>query len=184
MKPIDGPFTHIIVGAGSAGCLLANRLSARPENNVLLVEAGGWDQGFWLKLPVGYFRSINNPSVSRHFATTPCEGTADRSIDWPRGKVVGGSSSINGLIFIRGQKDTVDEWAALGNNGWSFNEILPYFGALKHLPDHHHNIMEAMASFRSRNFAMTIPIARPGCGQPASLACPAMMISMVSPHMA
>ena len=76
MKPIDVPFTHIIVGAGSAGCLLANRLSARPENNVLLVEAGGWDQDFWLKLPVGYFRSINNPSVSRHFATTPCEGTA------------------------------------------------------------------------------------------------------------
>ena len=131
MKPIDVPFTHIIVGAGSAGCLLANRLSARPENNVLLVEAGGWDQDFWLKLPVGYFRSINNPSVSRHFATTPSEGTAGRSIDWPRGKVVGGSSSINGLIFIRGQKDTFDEWAALGNRGWSSADVLPYFRRLE-----------------------------------------------------
>ena len=131
MKPIDGPFTHIIVGAGSAGCLLANRLSARPENNVLLVEAGGWDQDFWLKLPVGYFRSINNPSVSRHFATTPSEGTAGRSIDWPRGKVVGGSSSINGLIFIRGQMDTFDDWAALGNRGWSSADVLPYFRRLE-----------------------------------------------------
>ncbi len=131
MKPIDGPFTHIIVGAGSAGCLLANRLSARPENNVLLAEAGGWDKDFWLKLPVGYFRSINNPSVSRHFATTPCEGTAGRSIDWPRGRVVGGSSSINGLIFIRGQKDTFDDWAALGNRGWSAADVLPYFRRLE-----------------------------------------------------
>ena len=131
MKPSDRKFTHIIVGAGSAGCLLANRLSARAENNVLLVEAGGWDQDFWLKLPVGYFRSINNPSVSRHFATTPCEGTAGRSIDWPRGKVVGGSSSINGLIFIRGQKDTFDEWSALGNRGWSSADVLPYFRRLE-----------------------------------------------------
>jgi choline dehydrogenase len=131
MKPIFGQFTHIIVGAGSAGCLLANRLSAMPENNVLLVEAGSWDQDFWLKLPVGYFRSINNPAVSRHFATEPCEGTAGRSIDWPRGKVVGGSSSINGLIFIRGQKNTFDEWAALGNRGWSSADVLPYFRRLE-----------------------------------------------------
>ena len=131
MKSIDGSFTHIIIGAGSAGCLLANRLSAQADNHVLVLEAGDWDRDFWLKLPVGYFRSINNPSVSRHFATTPGEGTADRSIDWPRGKVVGGSSSINGLIFIRGQKDTFDEWAALGNKGWSFADVLPYFRRLE-----------------------------------------------------
>ena len=131
MNPADASFTHVIVGAGSAGCLLANRLSANPDNHVLVLEAGSWDRDFWLKLPVGYFRSINNPSVSRHFATTPGEGTAGRSIDWPRGKVVGGSSSINGLIFIRGQKDTFDEWAAMGNNGWSFNEVLPYFRRLE-----------------------------------------------------
>ncbi len=131
MDPANTSFTHVIVGAGSAGCLLANRLSAHPENHVLVLEAGGWDRDFWLKLPVGYFRSINNPSVSRHFATLPGEGTAGRSIDWPRGKVVGGSSSINGLIFIRGQKDTFDEWAAKGNEGWSFNEVLPYFRRLE-----------------------------------------------------
>ena len=127
MKPIDGPFTHIIVGAGSAGCLLANRLSARPENNVLLVEAGGWID--WLKLPVGYFRSINNPSVSRHFATTPSEGTAGRSIDWPRGKVVGGSSSINGLIFIRGQKDTFDSGRHLETGAGPRLMFCPTFAA-------------------------------------------------------
>ena len=131
MNPANTSFTHVIVGAGSAGCLLANRLSAHPNNHVLVLEAGNWDRDFWLKLPVGYFRSINNSSVSRHFATTPSEGTAGRSIDWPRGKVVGGSSSINGLIFIRGQKDTFDEWAALGNYGWSFNEVLPYFRRLE-----------------------------------------------------
>ncbi|MAA77229.1 MAG: choline dehydrogenase [Rhodobiaceae bacterium] len=131
MKPINGPFTHIIVGAGSAGCVLANRLSAKSRNKVLLVEAGSWDKNFWLKLPVGYFRSINNPSVSRHFATTPSEGTTGRSIDWPRGKVIGGSSSINGLIFIRGQKETFDEWAELGNWGWSSADVLPHFRRLE-----------------------------------------------------
>ena len=131
MQLSDGAFTHIIVGAGSAGCLLANRLSARPENRVLVLEAGDWDRDFWLKLPVGYFRSINNPKVSRHFATTPGEGTAGRSIDWPRGKVIGGSSSINGLIFIRGQRENFDSWAALGNKGWSYADVLPYFRRLE-----------------------------------------------------
>jgi choline dehydrogenase len=136
MQLNDGAFTHIIVGAGSAGCLLANRLSARPENRVLVLEAGDWDRDFWLKLPVGYFRSINNPKVSRHFATTPGEGTAGRSIDWPRGKVIGGSSSINGLIFIRGQRENFDSWAALGNKGWSYADVLPYFRRLECFSGH------------------------------------------------
>ena len=124
-------FTHIVVGAGTAGCLLANRLSSKSRNRVLLVEAGGWDRNFWLKLPVGYYRSINNPSVSRHFATEPGEGTANRSINWPRGRVVGGSSSINGLIFIRGQREDFDRWEGLGNVGWSFKDVLPYFRRLE-----------------------------------------------------
>ena len=118
-------FTHIIVGAGSAGCLLANRLSAQAKNKILILEAGDWNNDFWLKLPVGYFRSINNPKVSRHFATTPSMGSGGRSIDWPRGRVIGGSSSINGLIFIRGQKDNFDNWAKLGNAGWSYDDVLP-----------------------------------------------------------
>ncbi|MGI9476210.1 MAG: GMC family oxidoreductase N-terminal domain-containing protein, partial [Hyphomicrobiaceae bacterium] len=106
-------FTHIIVGAGSAGCLLANRLSERATNNVLLVEAGGWDRSFWMKLPVGYFKTMTNPRVSHRFATEPHAGVAGRSIEWPRGRVIGGSSSINGLVFIRGQRENYDRWAEL-----------------------------------------------------------------------
>ena len=127
MKQSENGFTHILVGAGSAGCLLANRLSAKRENKVLLIEAGDWDQGFLLKLPVGYYKSINNLRVSRHFATIGGRGTGGRPVNWPRGRVIGGSSTINGLIFIRGQKKNFDDWAALGNAGWSYDEVLPYF---------------------------------------------------------
>jgi len=124
-------FTHIIIGAGSAGCLLANRLSARPNNRILLIEAGGWDNGFWLKLPVGYYKTMNNPNVSRHFATEPGTGFDGRVVNWPRGRVIGGSSSINGLIFIRGQHENFNDWASLGNKGWSYQEVLPYFRNLE-----------------------------------------------------
>ena len=117
---------HIIVGAGSAGCLLANRLVAAGRR-VLLIEAGQRDRSFWLKLPVGYFRSIFDPRFSRLFEIEPQAETGERRIVWPRGRVLGGSSSINGLIYIRGQHADYDDWASAGASGWSYREVLPFF---------------------------------------------------------
>jgi choline dehydrogenase len=120
-------YDYIIVGAGSAGCVVANRLSADPSCRVLLLEAGGSDRNFWLKLPVGYYRTIYNERFSRLFQTEASDSTGGRAIVWPRGRVIGGSSSINGLIFIRGQHEDFDDWERAGAKGWSYRELLPYF---------------------------------------------------------
>ena len=120
-------YDYIIIGAGSAGCVLANRLSENSNNKVALIEAGGKDNYPWIHIPVGYFKTMHNPSVDWCYKTEPDETMNGRSIRYPRGKTLGGSSSINGLLYIRGQSKDYDVWRQMGNSGWGWEDVLPYF---------------------------------------------------------
>ena len=120
-------FDYIIIGAGSAGCVLTNRLIKSGKYKVLLLEAGGKDNYPWIHIPVGYYKTMHNPKTDWCFKTEPDETMENVSIPYPRGKTLGGSSSINGLLYIRGQEQDYDIWRQLGNKGWSWREVLPYF---------------------------------------------------------
>src|SRR5690606_6533048 len=120
-------YDYVIVGAGSAGCVLANRLTADGRHSVLLLEAGPRDRSVWIHLPIGYGRTMFHPRYNWRFSTEPEPGMNNRRVYWPRGRGLGGSSSINGLIFIRGQPEDYERWKDEGNPGWGWQDVLPYF---------------------------------------------------------
>jgi len=124
---MDNRYDYIIVGAGSAGCVLANRLTESGQHRVLLLESGGPDTNRWIHVPIGFAKTMFNPEVNWMFETEPESRMHGRNIKVPRGRVLGGSSSINGLIYIRGQREDFDDWRALGNPGWGYEDCLPYF---------------------------------------------------------
>jgi choline dehydrogenase len=127
---VDADF--VVVGAGSAGCALAARLSEDPATKVVLLEAGGEDRNRWIHIPLGFGKTFADASVNWCYETEPDPGAAGRRVYWPRGKVLGGSSSINGMVYIRGQAEDFDHWRQLGNTGWSFEDVLPYFRRSEH----------------------------------------------------
>ena len=132
-RPLPGDYDYIIVGAGSAGCVVANRLSADPKKRVLLLEAGGKDDWIWFHIPVGYLFAIGNPRSDWMFQTTPQRGLNGRALAYPRGKVIGGSSAINAMITMRGQAADYDGWRDLGLPGWGWDDVLPVF---REIEDH------------------------------------------------
>ena len=118
---------YVIVGAGSAGCTLANRLTEDPNTRVVLLEAGGRDWNPLIHIPAGYMKLLDHPTLTWGFKAEADPGTNGRAINYPRGRVLGGSSSINGMIYVRGQPEDFDHWAQLGNRGWGWDDVLPFF---------------------------------------------------------
>ncbi len=142
-------FDYVIVGAGSAGCIVASLLSENQDCQVLLLEAGGWDSNFWMRLPVGYYRLFSNSEVMVQFPLQPDVATDERVLSWPRGRTVGGSGSVNGLVYVRGQPQDYDDWERLGATGWNHGSLQTHFGALE---DPERGI--AVSDLRFRNSAV------------------------------
>ena len=132
-------FDYVIVGAGTAGCVLANRLSEDGKTTVVVLEAGGSDRSIWIQMPIGYGRTFFDPRVNWMYETAPVPGLGGRSSYWPRGKVVGGSGSVNAMVHVRGQPQDFDGWRELGNVGWGWDDVLPHFIRAE---DHDHGASE------------------------------------------
>jgi len=128
----DAEFDVVVVGAGSAGCVLSTRLSENPKITLCVIEAGGRDRNPWIHIPVGFGKVVPDPKLNWGYATEPEPGLGGRSIPWPRGKVLGGSGSINGMVFLRGSPSDYDEWQRLGARGWGYSDVLPYFKRMEH----------------------------------------------------
>src|SRR5690348_13770479 len=131
-RRLEGDFDYIVIGAGTAGCILANRLSADPRKRVLVLEGGGYDNWIWFHIPVGYLFAIGNPRSDWMYKTEAEPGLNGRSLNYPRGKVIGGSSAINAMIYMRGQAADYDHWRQLGLTGWGWDDVLPYFKKHEH----------------------------------------------------
>lgn len=165
-------FDYIIVGAGTAGCVLANRLTEDGKSTVLLLEAGGSDLSIWIQMPIGYGRTFFNRKINWMYDTEPVEALGGRRSYWPRGKVIGGSGSINAMVYVRGQPRDYDDWKALGNTGWGWDDVLPWFkksedfdwysahhgrGGLQHVTDISPHVHPVCHSFIEAAEALGLP---------------------------